>query len=94
MVHGLYASLVASLRFAIEGSVALLQEAQEATAAGEAERRELAEANARLQAHIGDLETRKRAPLYQKKQEEVRRLTPSRTACSPELLDVEAVKQS
>ena len=38
----------------------------EAEAAG----REAAEENARLQDHIHDLETRKRAPLYQKRQEE------------------------
>jgi len=32
--------------------------------------KDLAESNARLQNHISDLESRKRAPLYQKKQEE------------------------
>ena len=36
----------------------------------EAQGREAAEANKRLQDHIHDLETRKRAPLYQKRQEE------------------------
>lgn len=39
-----------------------------AEAAGRA--RELYDANKRLEDHIHDLETRKRAPLYQKKQEE------------------------
>ena len=47
-----------------------LQEAREKTAEVEAAGRKAQEENARLQDHIHDLETRKRAPLYQKKQEE------------------------
>lgn len=37
--------------------------------AAEGRARELYEANKRLEAHVHDLESRKRAPLYQKKQE-------------------------
>ena len=47
-----------------------MQEAQERVAEAEAAGRKALEENARLQDHIHDLETRKRAPLYQKKQEE------------------------
>lgn len=47
-----------------------LQEAAERAAEAEARGREMSEENKRLQDHIHDLETRKRAPLYQKKQEE------------------------
>ena len=47
-----------------------LQEAAEKAAEAEAAGREAAEENKRLQDHIHDLETRKRAPLYQKRQEE------------------------
>lgn len=43
---------------------------QERLANAEAAARELQETNARLEAHVTDLEKRKRAPLYQKKQEE------------------------
>ena len=51
-------------------SQAFVQEAQERVAEAEAAGRKALEENARLQDHIHDLETRKRAPLYQKKQEE------------------------
>lgn len=37
--------------------------------AAEARGRDLYEANKRLESHVHDLESRKRAPLYQKKQE-------------------------
>ena len=47
-----------------------LQEAHERVAEAEAAGRKAQEENRRLQDHIHDLETRKRAPLYQKKQEE------------------------
>ena len=47
-----------------------MQEAAEKVAEAEAAGREAAEENKRLQDHIHDLETRKRAPLYQKRQEE------------------------
>ena len=47
-----------------------VQEAAEKVAEAEAAGREAAQENARLQDHIHDLETRKRAPLYQKRQEE------------------------
>ena len=50
--------------------MAPLQEAAEKVAEAEAAGRQALEENARLQDHIHDLETRKRAPLYQKKQEE------------------------
>ena len=49
---------------------ASLQEAEERIAEAKAVGRKALEENARLQDHIHDLETRKRAPLYQKKQEE------------------------
>jgi hypothetical protein len=47
----------------------LLQAAEERASAAENRSRELYEANQRLEAHVHDLESRKRAPLYQKKQE-------------------------
>jgi len=47
-----------------------VQEAAERLVEAEARSREMLEENKRLQDHIHDLETRKRAPLYQKKQEE------------------------
>lgn len=46
------------------------QEAEERAEAAAGRARELYDANKRLEDHIHDLETRKRAPLYQKKQEE------------------------
>jgi len=46
----------------------VLQESAEALAAAEEGRREQADVVARLEAHVHDLESRKRAPLYQKKQ--------------------------
>lgn len=51
-------------------SWACAQKAEERVAEAEAAGRKAQEENARLQDHIHDLETRKRAPLYQKKQEE------------------------
>jgi len=45
------------------------QVAQERTEAAESRSRELYKANKRLESHVHDLESRKRAPLYQKKQE-------------------------
>lgn len=47
-----------------------LQESDEKVAEAAALAKDLQEANKRLEDHIHDLETRKRAPLYQKKQEE------------------------
>jgi hypothetical protein len=49
---------------------AAAQEAAERAAAAEASARDLGAAVARLEAHAADLESRKRAPLYQKRQEE------------------------
>jgi len=49
---------------------AAAQEAAERAAAAEASTRDLGAAVARLEAHAADLESRKRAPLYQKRQEE------------------------
>lgn len=46
------------------------QELQERLASAEASSRDLVEAKNRLEEHVADLEKRKRAPLYQKKQEE------------------------
>lgn len=46
------------------------QEAVEAQEDAAARCRELLAETQRLEAHVSDLETRKRAPLYQKKQEE------------------------
>lgn len=46
------------------------QAAEEKAAEAAGRARELYEENKRLEDHIHDLETRKRAPLYQKKQEE------------------------
>lgn len=46
------------------------QEAAERAAAAEAAARDAGAAIARLEAHVADLESRKRAPLYQKRQEE------------------------
>lgn len=43
---------------------------EERLAAAEAVARDLQDTNTRLEAHVADLEKRKRAPLYQKKQEE------------------------
>lgn len=45
------------------------QEADERVEGAEGRARELYETNKRLEAHVHDLESRKRAPLYQKKQE-------------------------
>lgn len=47
-----------------------LQELQEKLSKAAEVEKDLMESNARLQNHISDLESRKRAPLYQKKQEE------------------------
>ena len=47
-----------------------MQELQEAAARDAAAKAELEKQGQLLRAHISDLETRKRAPLYQKKQEE------------------------
>lgn len=46
------------------------QEAQEGREEAQARARELLAETQRLEAHVSDLETRKRAPLYQKKQED------------------------
>jgi hypothetical protein len=46
-----------------------MQASQERTEAAEGRGRDLYEANKRLESHVHDLESRKRAPLYQKKQE-------------------------
>lgn len=46
-----------------------LQASADALAAAEEAKREQAEVIARLEAHVHDLESSKRAPLYQKKQE-------------------------
>ena len=51
-------------------SVCWAQAAQEAAAKDAAAKAELGADCQRLRAHIADLETRKRAPLYQKRQEE------------------------
>lgn len=45
------------------------QASEERTEVAEGRSRELYEANKRLESHVHDLESRKRAPLYQKKQE-------------------------
>lgn len=47
-----------------------LEQKQERVEEVEARSRELYDTTVRLEAHIADLESRKRAPLYQKKQEE------------------------
>ena len=47
-----------------------LEQKQERVQEVEARSRDLYDTTARLEAHIADLESRKRAPLYQKKQEE------------------------
>ncbi len=47
-----------------------MQEAQEGREEAQARARDLLAETQRLEAHVSDLETRKRAPLYQKKQEE------------------------
>ena len=47
-----------------------LEQKQERMEEIEARSRELYDTTVRLEAHIADLESRKRAPLYQKKQEE------------------------
>lgn len=54
----------------LEEQRAALEAAAERTEGTEGRLRELYEANTRLEAHVADLESRKRAPLYQKKQEE------------------------
>jgi centromeric protein E len=46
------------------------QEAQEGREEAQSRARDLLAETQRLEAHVSDLETRKRAPLYQKKQEE------------------------
>lgn len=46
-----------------------LQDADERAHAAEARSSELYDCTQRLEAHIADLESRKRAPLYQKRQE-------------------------
>ena len=51
-------------------AVNVSQAAEESAAEAAGRARELYDANKRLEDHIHDLETRKRAPLYQKKQEE------------------------
>lgn len=47
-----------------------MQELEEKLEKAAERERDLYESNKRLEAHISDLESRKRAPLYQKKQEE------------------------
>jgi hypothetical protein len=48
----------------------LCQDAAARFETSESRARELYDCNQRLEAHVHDLESRKRAPLYQKKQEE------------------------
>lgn len=52
-----------------------LQAAQEKLDTSEERARELYDCNKRLEDHIHDLESRKRAPLYQKRQVRCRRLS-------------------
>ena len=47
-----------------------MQELEEKLEKAAERERDLYESNKRLEAHISDLESRKRAPLYQKKQEQ------------------------
>ena len=47
-----------------------MQELQEKLAKAAETEKDLKDSNARLKNHVTDLESRKRAPLYQKKQEE------------------------
>ena len=57
-------------RSELQQSHLTLEQKQERLQEVEARSRELYDTTVRLEAHIADLESRKRAPLYQKKQEE------------------------
>lgn len=57
-------------RSELQQSHQTLEQKQERLQEVEARSRELYDTTVRLEAHIADLESRKRAPLYQKKQEE------------------------
>ena len=57
-------------RAELQQSQQTLEQKQERMEEVEARSRDLYDTTVRLEAHIADLESRKRAPLYQKKQEE------------------------
>ena len=61
---------LATARTELHQSQQTLEHKQEHLTAVEARSRDLYDTTVRLEAHISDLESRKRAPLYQKKQEE------------------------
>lgn len=61
---------LATAHIDLQQSQQSLEQKQERLEEVEARSRELYDTTVRLEAHIADLESRKRAPLYQKKQEE------------------------
>lgn len=61
---------LATAHIELQQSQQSLEHQQERMEQVEARSRELYDTTVRLEAHIADLESRKRAPLYQKKQEE------------------------
>ena len=61
---------LAAAHIDLQQSQQSLEQKQERMEEVEARSRELYDTTVRLEAHIADLESRKRAPLYQKKQEE------------------------
>ena len=61
---------LAAARSELQQSHQTLEQKQERIEQVEARSRDLYDTTVRLEAHIADLESRKRAPLYQKKQEE------------------------
>ena len=66
------------------------QTAGEEAAEAQAHARDLKSENERLDAHVHDLETRKRAPLYQKKQEEELKAAVEKAAVEAEARAAEA----
>ncbi len=62
--------MLAVARAELQQSQQTLEQKQERMEEVEARSRDLYDTTVRLEAHIADLESRKRAPLYQKKQEE------------------------
>ena len=63
-------NMLAVARAELQQSQQTLEQKQERMEEVEARSRDLCDTTVRLEAHIADLESRKRAPLYQKKQEE------------------------
>lgn len=81
---------LASAHTDLQQSQQSLEQKQERMEEIEARSRDLYDTTVRLEAHIADLESRKRAPLYQKKQEEeLKAATEKAQECEIRAVDAE-----